>query len=1008
MRYRGIVRQRVRSRCGAAAPAGDPARRRAGAFESRSGASRRRATRSAGRTSRNCSSRHQRLDDGQRPAPRKPQRSGRADHRRAAARDDARPHLRRGRRGRADRPAARRSARAAAGPARSTCRTQVAHGGRAFLPQVEPDRAARAGAASHGGSRRGRGARVGAPAIARRARGWRATECWSPSAPTSRPSSSCAPASAWPTRSMREWTVVYVETPELLRLSEPERNRRIDLLRLAESLGAETVTLDGPTAAAALLEYAQTRNATRVIVGAPKRRGWRALVAALDGDRARAHARRASTSSRSRRSRARTVAARRPDRETRRRRRDADPLGALLLGARAHAASARRSPSRMYPVLRAREYRRWCMCSASTIAGCGSGAGRRCSRRSLNVAAFDFFFVPPRFTFAVARRPVPRDVRGHADRGAGDRESHGERAPADARGRRARAAHGAAVCDEPRAGRDARHRRAWRASPCGTSPKCSSARPSCCCRTRRASCSYPREPPLDRSFRGADLSVAQWVVDHGRRAGLGSDTLPAAPALYVPLGDERQRLGVLAVLPANPRRVLLPEQRHLLETFAGQIGLALERARLAERRPRPRASRPRRESLRNTLLASISHDLRTPLAVIAGAAARSREHGATLDEATRASLARSIETKAREMSELVSNVLDLMRFESGQVALRRDWQTLDDLVGAALERDRGATARASASSCDLPADLPPVHVDADARSCRCSRTCSTTSRSTRRPARAIAHRGARRGRVRARRWSTTRARACRAGDPERLFDKFQRGNDEGTVVGAGLGLAICRAIVRAHGGEIAAGRPAGRRRALRVHAADDGAGAVTQAMHQILVVEDDAGIRDVLRVLLAGGALSRRRGGDRARAPRSRRAATSPTCCSSISACRTATGSTVIARVRAWSPVPIVVLSARTHGGRRRSRRSMPAPTTTSRSRSARRSCSRACARRLRRNARGAEQPSDAAASARSTIDLARRQARGSAGRHAPDAARVPRARMPGAAGRHDRHASGS
>src|ERR1700757_2429979 len=75
-----------------------------------------------------------------------------------------------------------------------------------------------------------------------------------------------------------EWTVVYVETPWLLRLSDAQRNRRIDVLRLAESLGAETVTLDGPSAAATLLEYARVRNATRVIVGAPKRRGWRAWL----------------------------------------------------------------------------------------------------------------------------------------------------------------------------------------------------------------------------------------------------------------------------------------------------------------------------------------------------------------------------------------------------------------------------------------------------------------------------------------------------------------------------------------------------------------------------------------------------------------------------------------------------------------------------------------------------------------------------------------------------------
>src|SRR6185295_18531635 len=120
-------------------------------------------------------------------------------------------------------------------------------------------------------------------------------------------------------------------------------------------------------------------------------------------------------------------------------------------------------------------------------------------------------------------------------------------------------------------------------------------------------------------------------------------------------GDERQHLGVLAVLPGNPRRVLLPEQRHLLETFAGQIGLALERARLAETAETTRVA-AESERLRNTLLASISHDLRTPLAVMAGAASTLAGQGVALDEVTRATLAHSIELKAQEMSELISNV----------------------------------------------------------------------------------------------------------------------------------------------------------------------------------------------------------------------------------------------------------------------------------------------------------------------------------------------------------------
>src|ERR1700734_2643103 len=115
-----------------------------------------------------------------------------------------------------------------------------------------------------------------------------------------------------------------------------------------------------------------------------------------------------------------------------------------------------------------------------------------------------------------------------------------------------------------------------------------------------------------------DLSVAQWVFDHGRPAGLGTDTLPAALAQYLPLNATQKTLGVLAVQPAQRRRLLLPEQRHLLETFAGQIALAIERAQGAEEAEVARIA-VETESLRNTLLASISHDLRAPLAAITDA-----------------------------------------------------------------------------------------------------------------------------------------------------------------------------------------------------------------------------------------------------------------------------------------------------------------------------------------------------------------------------------------------------
>ncbi len=267
------------------------------------------------------------------------------------------------------------------------------------------------------------------------------------------------------------------------------------------------------------------------------------------------------------------------------------------------------------------------------------------------------------------------------------------------------------------------------------------------------------------------------------------------------------------MLPENRRRVMLPEQHHLLETFAGQIGLALERAALAEQAESARVA-VEGESLRNTLLASISHDLRTPLAVMAGAGSTLAEHGEALDAATRATLARSIETKAREMSELISNVLDLMRFESGQIQLRSDWQTLDELVESSLRRLEEPLA-AYHVELRIPADLPPVYVDASLITQVFSNLLDNIVKYTP-PGTHIQITALIDGAGSARPGASVRVTVdddgpgLPAGDPARLFDKFQRGRDEGTIVGVGLGLAICRAIIRAHGGEIEAHpRPGG-------------------------------------------------------------------------------------------------------------------------------------------------------------------------------------------------------
>ncbi len=191
--------------------------------------------------------------------------------------------------------------------------------------------------------------------------------------------------------------------------------------------------------------------------------------------------------------------------------------------------------------------------------------------------------------------------------------------------------------------------------------------------------------------------------------------------------------------------------------------------------------------------------------MIAGAGSTLAEHGADLDDATRLLLARSIETKAREMSELVSNVLDLMRFESGQVVLRRDWQTLDDLVGTALE-SLGASLPGTRWSCECRRTCRRCIVDATLIVQVFANLFDNVAKYTP-PGHARMGSAVADGRfVRVR--MDDDGPGLPPGDPSALFDKFQRGNDEGTVVGVGLGLAICQAIVRAHGGEIEAQRRA--------------------------------------------------------------------------------------------------------------------------------------------------------------------------------------------------------
>src|SRR5580692_4219834 len=595
-----------------------------------------------------------------------------------------------------------------------------------------------------------------------------------------------------------EWLVVSVETPQLLKLSEVERNRRINVLQLAESLGAETVTIDGASAADALLEYARLRNVTRIVTGEAKRTGWRAWL------------RRSTTTELVRRGLGFdiSVIARRSTRAADAGRRDAQDAPHEIKWERYWAALAicgccTAAAAVMYPYFALTNLVMVYLLGA-TVAALRLGRGPASLAAVANVIVLDFCFVPPRFTFAVSNLEylvtfavmlvlalvianLVANVRAQT-RVAGARERRTSLLYAMSRELAATRAF------------DNLTRVAVKHVAETFSGRAAVLLPD-----SRGRLQGPRTTDPG-TLEGPDLSVAQWVFDHGRPAGLGTDTLPAATAQYLPLNATQKTLGVLAVRPVHRRRLLLPEQRHLLETFAGQIALAIERAERSEEAEAARVSEET-ESLRNSLLASISHDLRTPLATIMAASHALNDPKIQPDAETRARLARTVESTAQEISELVSNVLDLMSFQFGEVHLNRDAHSVDVLVEGALARLEGRLAQHPVEIA-LPADLPLVDVDAALVTRALVNILENAAKHTPPGTRITISAGLETDAVRL--VVDDNGPGLPPGPPEQLFAKFERGRSEADVGGAGLGLAICKAIIEAHGGRVtAAQRPGG-------------------------------------------------------------------------------------------------------------------------------------------------------------------------------------------------------
>jgi two-component system sensor histidine kinase KdpD len=601
-----------------------------------------------------------------------------------------------------------------------------------------------------------------------------------------------------------EWHAVYVETPGLQRLPAARREKILATLSLAKELGATTAVIAEADVATSVIAYARNHNLSKLVIGRdPARRLWPwqrssgqklALLAPdidlieigrADGVMQNGNARTSSWTAV-------------PGTESGDRRKFKQlryvwttvACVAVTLLSIPLAEHFDRSNIVAIFIL------------TVVLVAVRFGRGAAALAAVLSVCSFDFFFVPPRFSFAVSdvqyiltfiimlavgliTGQLTAGLRFQA-RVAGHREER-----AGSLYEIARDLSGAVQIDQVVRISDASIERTFRASAALLLPNA----------TGQLAATAPR---TDTAL-NVDLGIAQWAFDKGQPAGFGTDTLPGSEVLYIPLRAPTQARGVLAVKARNRRLLRIPEQRQLLDTFAALIAIALERVHYVEV-AQDALVRMESERLRNSLLAALSHDLRTPLTVLVGLAESLTLTKPPLSPAQFES-AEAIQDEARRMSTLVSNLLDMARIESGEVKLNLQWQPLEEVVGAALNATQ-SMLKQHLVEVHLPRELPLVRIDALLIERVLVNLLENASKYTPPGSKIMLT-----AEVVADQLSVSvsdNGPGLPLGREEAVFQKFTRGDRESATPGVGLGLAICRAIVESHQGKIvAAHRPGG-------------------------------------------------------------------------------------------------------------------------------------------------------------------------------------------------------
>lgn len=598
-----------------------------------------------------------------------------------------------------------------------------------------------------------------------------------------------------------QWLAAYVET-QPLSPADPRHNQVVQNLRLAEQLGAEVVTLSGRSIPEEIITLARAKNVSTIVIGKPVRpRLLDTLLGSPVDELIRKSAeidvqviRGDEGGQPGPRPRPELHAPAAPDLRG---------YGQSLLAVAACSAVC----FAMYPFFELANLIVVYLLGTMFIAS-RSGLGPAILSSALGVLCFDVFFVPPRFSLAVSDTQylftfaIMFLVAVVISRLAARIRQQAEAA----RRREARTQVMLALSRELAGTRGTERLLRIAIEHISEIFSC------------RALAFLPDDEGRLRGHVGeADAfavshkteGVAQWVFANGQPAGLGTLTLPTSGALFVPLSGLKGPAGVLGLLPQTPGALFSPEQTHMIETLARQVGLALEVERLETENLHAQME-AETERLKTSLLSSVTHDLQTPLAAIMGSADSLATVGEELEQAQRRQLAVNIFNEAERLSRLIGNLLRMTRLESGSLKPDLQLQSVEEPLGAALNLIEKHLADRPVEM-DIPADLPLVEMDGVLMEQLLLNLLENAVKYTP-PASPV----------------TISARALGAGvelsvadrgpglgegELEKVFDLFYQGGaaaaQPGGRKGYGIGLAICRAIAQVHGGQIRAENRAG-------------------------------------------------------------------------------------------------------------------------------------------------------------------------------------------------------